>query len=127
MRVVSGSFTKIIKMVVLPFSSPRLEGEESVLGVTVNLFTVCVTERGGAVQGRDTLVRDTISKGGFVQGAQHPRIFGRGHIGRGQINPASEKHGVWDPMPELTLTSPFVHSNTFTLGNHMPESNVSPS
>jgi hypothetical protein len=37
-----------------------------------------------AVQGRDTLVRDTISKGGFVQGAQHPRIFGRGHI-----NPAS--------------------------------------
>ncbi len=42
-----------------------------------------------AVQGRDTSVRDTISKGGFVQGAQHPRIFGRGHIGRGHINPAS--------------------------------------
>jgi hypothetical protein len=41
-----------------------------------------------AVQGRDTSVRDTISKGGFVQGAQHPRIFGRGHIGRGHINPA---------------------------------------
>ncbi len=41
-----------------------------------------------AVQGRDTLVRDTIFKGGFVQGAQHPRIFGRGHIGRGHINPA---------------------------------------
>jgi hypothetical protein len=57
-----------------------------------------------AVQGRDTSVRDTISKGRFVQGARHPRIFcrghmgrghmgrghmGRGHIGRGHINPAS--------------------------------------
>jgi hypothetical protein len=42
-----------------------------------------------AVQGRDTSVRDTISKGRFVQGAQHPRIFGRGHIGWGHINPAS--------------------------------------
>jgi hypothetical protein len=28
-----------------------------------------------AVQGRDTSVRDTIPKGGLVQGAQHPRIF----------------------------------------------------
>jgi hypothetical protein len=42
-----------------------------------------------AVQGRDTSVRGTISKGRFVQGAQHPRIFDRGHIGRGHINPAS--------------------------------------
>jgi hypothetical protein len=42
-----------------------------------------------AVQGRDTLVKGTISKGRFVQGGQHPRIFGRGHIGRGHINPAS--------------------------------------
>jgi hypothetical protein len=40
-----------------------------------------------AVQGRDTSVRDTISKGRLVQGAQHPRIFSRGHIGRGHINP----------------------------------------
>ena len=47
-----------------------------------------------AVQGRDTSVRDTISKGGFVQGAQHPRIFGRGHIGWGHINPASRRLGV---------------------------------
>ncbi len=31
-----------------------------------------------AVQGRDTLVRDTMSKGRIVPGAQHPRIFGRG-------------------------------------------------
>jgi len=43
-----------------------------------------------AIQGRDTSVRDTMSKGGFVQGAQHPRILGRGHIGRGHINPASK-------------------------------------
>jgi hypothetical protein len=42
-----------------------------------------------AVQGRDTSVRGTISKGRFVQGAQHPRIFGQGHTGRGHINPAS--------------------------------------
>ncbi len=46
-----------------------------------------------AVQGRDTSVRGTISKGGFVQGAQHPRIFGLGHIGRGHINPASAQEG----------------------------------
>jgi hypothetical protein len=43
-----------------------------------------------AVQGWDISVRDTISKGRFVQGAQHPRIFGRGHIGRGHINPVVE-------------------------------------
>jgi len=33
-----------------------------------------------AVLGRDTSVRGTISKGRFVQGAQHPKIFGWGHI-----------------------------------------------
>ncbi len=43
----------------------------------------------GAVQGWDTLVRGTISKGRFVQGVQHLRKFGQGHIGRGHINPAS--------------------------------------
>jgi hypothetical protein len=41
-----------------------------------------------AVQGWDTLVRGTISKGRFVQGTQHPKTFGQGHIGRGHINPA---------------------------------------
>ncbi len=34
---------------------------------------------------------------------------------------SKEKHGVWDPMPELTITSPYVHSrvdsNTFTMVN----------
>jgi hypothetical protein len=38
---------------------------------------------------------------------------------------SKEKHGVWDPMPELTITSPYVHSrvdsNKFTMGNPMPE------
>ncbi len=43
----------------------------------------------GAVQGRETSVRGIICKGRFVQGAQHPRTFGQGHIGRGHINPAS--------------------------------------
>ncbi len=37
---------------------------------------------------------------------------------------SKEKHGVWDPMPDLTITSPYVHSrvdsNTFTMGNPMP-------
>ncbi len=41
---------------------------------------------------------------------------------------SKEKHGVWDPMPELTITSPYVHSrvdsNTFTIGNPMPESTL---
>ncbi len=54
---------------------------------------------------------------------------------------SNEKHGVWDPMPELTLTSPYVHSrvdsNTFTMAlaplcqslylNLMPESTLFPS
>ncbi len=42
-----------------------------------------------AVQGWDILVRGKISKGHFVHGAQHPRTFGQGLIGRGHINPAS--------------------------------------
>jgi len=36
----------------------------------------------------------------------------------------------WDPMPEMTINSPFVHSrvdpNTFTMGNPMPESTITP-
>jgi hypothetical protein len=45
----------------------------------------------GAVQGRETPVKGIISKGRFVQGPQHTRTFGRGHIGRGHINLASKK------------------------------------
>jgi hypothetical protein len=41
-----------------------------------------------AVQGWDISARGTISKGHFVQGVQHPRTFGQGHIGQGHINPA---------------------------------------
>jgi hypothetical protein len=49
----------------------------------------------GAVQGRNTSVWGIIFKGRFVQGPQHPRTFGRGHIGRGHINPAFEYSLVW--------------------------------
>ncbi len=41
---------------------------------------------------------------------------------------SKEKYGVWDPMTELTLNSPNVHSrvdsNTFTMDNPMPESTL---
>ena len=43
---------------------------------------------------------------------------------------SKEKHGVWDPMPELTINSPYVDSNTFTMGNILnpkPEWTLSPS
>ncbi len=42
---------------------------------------------------------------------------------------SKEQHGVWDPVPGLTTTSPYVNSrentNTFTTGNPMPESTLS--
>ncbi len=38
------------------------------------------------IKGWDGSVRGKLSKGHFVQGMQHPRIFGRGHIGRGWTN-----------------------------------------
>ncbi len=53
----------------------------------------------------DTLVRGTISKGRFVQGAQHPRIFVRGHIGRGHINPASRQVRLGNLTQATTSTS----------------------
>jgi hypothetical protein len=41
---------------------------------------------------------------------------------------SKEKHGVWDPMPELIITSPYVHSrvfsNTFTMGIGQPYARV---
>ncbi len=37
---------------------------------------------------------------------------------------SKEKHGVWDPMPELTITLPYVDSYTFTMGSPMPESTL---
>jgi hypothetical protein len=43
---------------------------------------------------------------------------------------SKENHGVWDPMPEITIISPYVHSrvdsNTLTMGNPMPESTLTP-
>ncbi len=39
---------------------------------------------------------------------------------------SKEKHDVWDHIPEMNITSPYVHSrvdsNTFTMGTPMPES-----
>jgi hypothetical protein len=47
---------------------------------------------------------------------------------------SKQKHGVWDrpdPMRELTVTSPYVHyrldNKTFTIGNPVSESTLSPS
>jgi hypothetical protein len=41
---------------------------------------------------------------------------------------SKEKQGVWDPMPELIITSLYVHSRvdskTLTMGNSMPESTL---
>jgi hypothetical protein len=41
---------------------------------------------------------------------------------------SKEKHGAGAPVPELTITSPHfrsrVDSNTFTMGNPMPESTL---
>jgi hypothetical protein len=56
---------------------------------------------------------------------RHEKIFA-------PVAESKEKNGVWEePMPELTLTSPYVHtrvdSNIFTMGNSMPESTLSPS
>ncbi len=43
---------------------------------------------------------------------------------------SQEKHGVWDPVPELTITSPYVRfrvdSNTFTMGNPICQSRLYP-
>jgi hypothetical protein len=41
---------------------------------------------------------------------------------------SKEKHGAWSPTPELTITSPYVHSrvdsSTFPMGNPIPESTL---
>jgi hypothetical protein len=59
-------------------------------------------------------------------------LFGGGGGGAGNQRPNQKKNMVYrkDPMPELTLTSSYVHSRvdsiTFTTGNPMPESTLSP-
>jgi hypothetical protein len=37
-----------------------------------------------------------IDKGHYVQGMQHPRIFGRGNIGQGRTNIAPDHSGMLD-------------------------------
>ncbi len=44
-------------------------------------------------KGWDGSVRGKIAKGHFVQGMEHPRIFGWGHIGRGWTNIAPGREG----------------------------------
>jgi hypothetical protein len=57
-----------------------------------------------------------------------PRRVNR-RLGHHEVE-SKEKHGEWGPMPESTtgITSPYVHtlvdSNTFTMGNPMPESTL---
>ncbi len=51
-------------------------------------------------QGRDTLVRDTISKRRFVQGAQHPRVFGRDT----SVGDTSTLHQFFQIFLKISLT-----------------------
>jgi hypothetical protein len=47
--------------------------------------------------------------GHFVQGMQHPRIFGQGHIGQGRTNIAPTKRGLFTTVSQqvLALTGRF--------------------
>jgi hypothetical protein len=36
----------------------------------------------------------------------------------------NQKHGMWDFVPELTITSPYVNSNTFTMGTRQSYARV---
>ena len=60
-------------------------------------------------KGWDGSVRGKIAKGHFVQGMQHPRIFGRGHIGRGWTNIAPL---IWQAGIIWQDTHSTVHLNT---------------
>jgi hypothetical protein len=57
-------------------------------------------------------------------------VVSDGYLPNTNLSESKEKHGVWDPMPEFTLTSPYVDSrvdsNTFTMGDPLPESTLSP-
>jgi hypothetical protein len=53
----------------------------------------------------------------------HSSASGQGEL-VGTEAETKEKHGVWDPMPEFTITSPLVDYNTFTMNNPMPESTL---
>ncbi len=56
---------------------------------------------------------------------------GRGATQESTEAESKEKHGVWDPMLEMTIISHHVHSrvdsNKFTTGNPTPESTLFPS
>jgi len=56
------------------------------------------------------VVRGKIAKGHFVKGMQHPRIFGRGHTGRGRTNIAPYKGLFYcvtmEPVLQLDISGP---------------------
>jgi hypothetical protein len=54
-------------------------------------------------KGWDGSVRGKLAKGHFVQGMQHPRIFGRGHIGRGWTNIAPSAMGYTPNVASLEV------------------------
>jgi hypothetical protein len=54
---------------------------------------------------------------GLLKGLKIPALLS-GDISEAECK---EKHAVWDPMAELTITSLYVDSNKFTTGNPMPE------
>ena len=60
-------------------------------------------------KGWDGSVRGKLAKGHFVQGMQHPRIFGQGHIGRGWTNIAPFKEcsvpSIFISVPLISLCS----------------------
>ncbi len=63
-------------------------------------------------KGWDGSVRGKIAKGHFVQGLQHPRIFGRGHIGRGWTNIAQPSiYTIYTGSKHLGLPDPVVLIN----------------
>ncbi len=41
-----------------------------------------------------------------------------------RLNQSIEKHSEWDPMPKLTVTSPYIGSDTCNMGNPSQESTL---
>jgi hypothetical protein len=68
-------------------------------------------------KGWDGSVRGKLAKGHFVQGMQHPRIFGWGHIGRGWTNIA--------PLGLFNVIHFTVHSFTPYVNSHSRSDDLS--
>ncbi len=88
---------------------------------------------GGGGGGGDFLSFFQYSKDGGIYLLNWASFFLAGPIKLSDIGKYSEfgskeKHGFWVPMPELAITSPYVHSrvysSTFIMRNPMPESTL---